>query len=819
MYRRLFISAGLLVALATPASAQVVDTAAIIRNIQQQVESGQMSVEEVLARLQAAGVTVEQVRERLRQAGYPEDLLDRYLVPGAAAGAPALSTAQVEAMLQRLAIPSGELEVAGRAPTLADSIAMDTLALPTVVELPVFGRDLFLRASTEFTPVTMGPVPPNYQLGPGDELVLILTGDIQDIYTLPVTREGFVVIPNVGRVSVNGLTLDQLRNALYTYLGRVYSGIRVGPEATAFFEVSIGALRRNQVYVIGEVERPGQYEVTSVSTVLDALYQSGGPARNGSFRNIQVRRGDRIISTLDIYEYLTRGSAGGDVALNQGDVVHVPIRGRRVQVEGNVMRPGIYEVKGDEGLRALIELAGGVEPEADLRRVQIDRVLPPEQRQPGVGRSLIDVNIAALLDSGGEFVPLEPGDQVYVFAVSKERRNTITLRGSVWSPGVYAYTPGLTLAEVIDRAGGLRDDAYLSRAQIIRLEPLDLSRSMIPVSLLGERDVELREYDEIVVYSVSEFQAQRVVTIHGAVRNPGTYELRDNMTIRDLVLEAGGLTDEAYLLEAEVARIEEQPERPGDLTRIIRVPVDSTYVVSGAGASGGNELRDGEPSAAEFVLDRYDNVFIRSRPGFEPQRTVTITGEVRFPGRYSLQRKDEDLLSLIERAGGLTADAYPGGVRYFRVEHTVGDAGSHMARVNVDLIDMLDYSSDRNRLVLVEGDSIDIPEYITTVQVEGAVLYPTSVIFEAGKGLDYYVGRAGGYARDADSGRTRVEYANGAVQTVSGWFIFKSKPQPEAGARVFVPAKPPTAESEFQFRNMLALLTAITTMVIVIARN
>jgi protein involved in polysaccharide export with SLBB domain len=818
MYRRLFISVGALVALATAAPAQVVDTAAIIREIQQQVASGQMSVEEVLARLQAAGVTVEQVRERLRQAGYPEDLLDRYLVSGGPATAPTLSPAQVEAMLQRLSIPPVETG-AEAAAAVADSVARDTLAVPTLLELPVFGRDLFERASTEFAPLTMGPVPPNYQLGPGDELVLILTGDVQDIYTLPVTREGFVVIPNVGRVSVNGLTLDQLRNALYTYLGRVYSGIRVGPEATAFFEVSIGALRRNQVFVIGEVERPGQYEVTSVSTVLDAMYQAGGPARNGSFRSVQVRRGDRVVSTLDIYEYLTRGSAGGDIALNQGDVVHVPIRGRRVQVEGNVMRPGIYELKGDEGLRALIELAGGVEPEADLRRVQIDRVLPPEQRQPGVGRSLIDVNVAALLDTEGELVPLEPGDEVHVFAVSGERRNTITLRGSVWSPGMYAYASGLTLADVIDRAGGLRDDAYLSRAQIIRMSPLDLSRRMIPVSLLDDLGIELREYDEIVVYSVSEFQARRLVTIHGAVRNPGTYELRDDMTVRDLVLEAGGLTEEAYLLEAEVARIEEQPERPGDLTRIIRVPIDSSYVVSGAAAQGGDGSSNGGTSAAEFTLDRYDNVFIRSRPGFEPQRTVTITGEVRFPGEYSLQRKDEDLLSLIERAGGLTVDAYAGGIRYFRVERPVGQPESHLARINVDLVEMLEDPSGTDRLVLVEGDSIDIPEYITTVQVEGAVLYPTSVIFESGKGLDYYVGRAGGYTRDADSGRTRVEYANGTVQTVSGWFIFSSKPEPEPGARVFVPAKPPTSESEFQFRNMLALLTAITTMVIVIARN
>jgi protein involved in polysaccharide export with SLBB domain len=618
---------------------------------------------------------------------------------------------------------------------------------------------------------------------------------------------------------VNGLTLEQLRNALYTYLGRVYSGIRRGPEATTFFEMSIGTLRRSQVYVIGEAERPGQYEVTSVSTVLDALYRAGGPTRNGSFRNIQVQRGDETVATLDIYEYLTRGSARGDVPLQQGDVIHIPIRGRRVEIDGNVLRPGIYELKGSEGLRALIDLAGGVEPEADLRRVQIDRIVPIEQRQPGIGRSLFDVNVAALLDSEGEFVALEPGDKVYVFAVAEERRNTVTVRGGVWSPGIYAYAPGVTLGDIIDRAGGLKDDAYLSRAQILRLDPVDLTRRVVPVSLTGDLDVELREYDEVVVYAISEFQARRTVTVHGAVEQPGSYELRDGMTIRDLVLEAGGLTDQAYVLQAEVARIRERPEQPGELTEIIQVPLDSSYIVSQAEVGTGDGSSNGAPRAAEFELERYDAVFIRTRPGFDPQRSVTITGEVVFPGTYALQSKDEDLGSLIERAGGLTADAYAAGVRFFRREHAPGRPKPHMARLDVNLVDVLEYPSERNRVVLMDGDSIDVPQYITTVQVEGAVLYPTSVLFAPGQGLDYYIDRAGGYARDADEGRTRVEYANGAVKTVGGWLFFRSKPQPEPGARVFVPAKPLRDPSEFRFRDLVPVLTAITTMVIIIARN
>jgi protein involved in polysaccharide export with SLBB domain len=766
-----------------------VDTAAVIRQLRQGVESGEISPEEIRARLEAAGITVDEVRERLRQAGYPENLLDAYLQPGAEVeGVPSLTPAQIERVLQRLSVPS------------LDPLT-DSLFMPDTV--------------TQFMPVSMGPVPADYRLGPGDELVLILTGDVQNVYALPVTREGFVVVPDVGRVSVNGLTLEGLRSSLYTHLGRVYSGVRRGAEATTFFEVAIATLRRNQVFVIGEVERPAQYEVTSVSTALDALYQAGGPTANGSFRGIEIRRGDRLVATLDIYEYLTRGAATGDISLDQGDVVYVPVRGSHVEIDGNVIRPGIYELKGDEGLRALIDLAGGIVPEADLRRVQIDRILPPEQRRPGVGRSLFDVNVAALLDSEGEIVQLEPGDRVYVFAVSEERRNTVTVRGNVRSPGVFGYAPGLTLGEVIDRAGGLREDTYLGRAQIVRLDPVDLSRRVVPVSLAGERDVELDEFDEIVIYSISEFRDKRYVMIYGAVNGPGVYEFRDDMTVRDLVLMAGGLTGDAYVLEAEVARLIENPDRPGDLTEVVQVPLDSSYVVT----SPGDDSGDGANRAPDFHLQSYDNVFIRSRPGWELQRTVAISGEVRFPGRYSLLRKDETLTELIERAGGLTENASPAGVRFFRIEHVVGYPVPHLARLNVDLVDILAYPSERNRVVLMDGDSVEIPEFIRTVQIDGAVLYPTSVLFEPGRGLDYYVTGAGGYARDADSGKTRVEYSNGAVETVHGWFIFKSKPEPGPGSRIFVPAKSPVTEAQLDFRLLVALFTAVTTVIIVLARN
>ncbi len=813
--------AGLFVALASPLPAQVPDSAAILERLRQELQSGRVSPEEVRARIRAAGLTDQDVRRRLRELGYPESLLDRYLGAGVApAGAPSLSGVQLEQVLRRLSVP----DLGGR--MLFDSLALfgDTLAADTVAlaaglaGLPVFGRSLFERATTQFQPVTMGPVPPNYRLGPGDELVLILSGDVEEIYTLPITREGYAVIPNVGRVSVNGLTMAELRSGLFTYLGRVYSGVMRGPEATTFFDVSIATLRRNQVFVIGEVEKPAAYEVTSVATALQALYQAAGPTEQGSFRNIQIRRGDQTIAVLDIYEYLTRGAATGDISLDQGDVVFVPVRGRRATVDGNVVRPGVYELKEGEGLRALMDLAGGIEPEADLRRVQIDRILPPSQRELGVHRALFDVNVGALLDREGEFVPLEPGDKVYVFAVSEERRNTVTIRGNIWSPGVYERTPEMRLSDLIDKAGGLKDDTYLGRAQIVRLDPLDLSQSVVAIALTGEDDTLLQEYDEVVVYSVADFRERRFVTIYGEVQRPGVYEFQEEMTLRDLVMIAGGLLDNAYVLEAEVARIADEPDETGDLTEVRTVALDSTYVFTawveqrrraGVPPSNGDGV---QATASDFTLQRYDNVFIRRVPGWELQRTVTVTGEVGFPGVYALQRKDERLSDVIERAGGLTSEAYEAAVRFFRRQKTRGQEGDTLSRVNVDLPKVLGSPEGREDLILMDGDSIHIPEYLPTVRVEGAVLFPVSVLYEPGASLDYYVENAGGYARDGDKGRTRVEYANGSVRTVNKFLIFRSKPRPGPGSRVFVPAQPESPAINWQ-----AVTAVLTTSVTVYA--
>ncbi|HEY9426757.1 MAG TPA: polysaccharide biosynthesis/export family protein, partial [Gemmatimonadaceae bacterium] len=375
----------------------------------------------------------------------------------------------------------------------------------------IFGQDMFAERTTQFAPNLAGPVDDSYRLGPGDELVLILTGDVEAAYTLDVTREGFVVIPQVGQLHVANLTLGQLRELLYTRLGRVYSGVRRGANASTKFSVSVARLRTNQVFVVGDVARPGSYRVSSAGTALTALYAAGGPTENGSLRRIEIRRGGQVVDTLDVYDYLLRGDASHDARLESGDIVFVPVHGARVRIVGEVVRPATYEMTKGETLADLILAAGGYSPDASRERVQIERILPPAQRAEG-GRDRVVMDIVAQRGSGeGErrapgsgtdddsnrgdgataangarlpntsagdpldraamAVSLAAGDVVRVFPVTTRIRNRITVAGDVWTPGQQGFTPGMRLSDAIERSGGTKPDVYLGQILVTRLLP------------------------------------------------------------------------------------------------------------------------------------------------------------------------------------------------------------------------------------------------------------------------------------------------------------------------------------------------------------
>lgn len=557
-------------------------------------------------RLQQSGLTPEQVRSRLRASGYPENLLDSYLGMGGAPSGPGATPGTAElAAVQALGLGPVGLGPQGPLDTGMIRWRGDTLEFKS----DVFGVDVFRRSTTQFLPLLSGPVPPDYILGPRDVLVLILTGDVELAYTLQVTREGFIFIPQVGQVFVANLTLEQLRGVLYARLGRVYSGVRRGPNASTQFHVSVANVRANQIYVVGEVAQPGAYQISSLGTVFTALYAAGGLTERANMRQIEVRRLSKTVATLDLYDYLLRGDTHSDVRLETGDVIFVALHGTRVRITGAVLRPAVYELRPGETLADLFRTAGGFRADAALRRVAIHRILPVAERGPGpFPRAVIDVELAAAaapaegrsgtasrpadVPVGGVRVPsvaLENGDSVVVDVVpSLDNSLFVAIAGMVNKPGRYPWREGMTLRDLVLLARGPAVGASLAEAEIARL-PQDRSTGQLAVTL----------------------------------RVP---------------------LDSTYLFERDAS---------------------GRYV-------GPPGLPFSARGAPETVLQPYDNVLILRQPDFDFQRTVVVAGEVRYPGPYSLRAQNERLADVIARAGGLTPQAYPQGIQFVRAANAAG---------------------------------------------------------------------------------------------------------------------------------------------------
>ena len=716
--------AALVVGIATVAQAQnppLPPPSQAASALQQAVQQNPGLADLIRQRITQSGMTPDQIRARLQASGYPPTLLDAYVgaqTPGQPAPVPG---AQEVAAVQSLGLPTMA--------TAGEVLPVDTGLVRAAAggKSGVFGVDVFQRTTTQFLPLLAGPVPADYKLGPGDQLVLILTGDVELAYTLQVTREGFILVPQVGQLFVSNLTLDQLRDLLYARLGRVYSGVRRSPNATTRFDISVANVRANQAYVVGEVAQPGAYQISSLGTVLTALYAAGGVTERANLRAVEVRRFGKVIATLDLYDYLLRGDTKSDIRLETGDVVFVAVHGPRVDLTGAVRRPATYELKAGETLADLIGAAGGFRPEAARERIKIVRVVPPGERgTQATARVAIDVPLAAGLPPGFR---LEDGDVVQVDA----------------------------LADATD------------------------------------------EY---------------VVAVTGMVQQAGRYPWRPGMTVRDLMLLARGPRLGADLREAEIARLPADRAR-GELATTVRVPLDSSYLID-RDSAGRFIGPPGLPFAAsgttpEVPLEPYDNVLILKQPEFELQRTVTIVGEVHYPGAYALKTKGDRLAELIQRAGGLTPQAYADGIRFYR---QVNGAG----RINIDLPNALRDAASRDNVILQPGDSLFIPEYIPSVRVAGAVNAPGSVLYKKGAGLGYYIDAAGGFAYTADKGRASVRYADGEVHTRHKFLFFRSDPVPGPGSEVNVPLKDTSNPTNYAaLFGAIAQILASTVAIIVVA--
>ena len=815
------------------------------------------SPQEIMDRLRQSGLSRSEVQDQLRGAGYDPSMADAYFdMMEGVGGAPTGGTDELVTALGSLGILLRDVEAPfepefGLGLSDADSLAFltDLLDSREVESLPVFGKSFFERTgSFQFQQLENGAVGADYRLGPGDEVILLITGDVEISYSFDVNRSGMILVPDVGQVSVSGLTISDLENRLYDRLGSVYSGISRGGDATTRFDVSLGALRTIAVYVSGEVERPNRYPLSGVATLLEALYAAGGPTEIGSLRRVRVERGQTSLGEFDLYSYFVDGSASGDIRLENGDLVFLPPAESQVAFTGAIRREAIFEILEGETASDLLKFAGGLEPDA-MQIGTVHRTLPPEART--VGFQSVILNFPAGENGEEERAnsfEMFPGDSVtikrvgdpYIVACAKEddddipgavgeeetsiepepcdirqlppsfARNWAEVVGAVWSPGIYQVTPGQSLSDLLESAGGIRPDGFQSIIHVSRINQETGERSLIRTELSSAGAVSIEEFDQVTLFGQDSLLVQDSVSIFGLVLEPGQYPFYDQMTAEDLILQAGGFERGAIPWEAEV--VSPIFDRPGTLSASMNVSLSRDLPYSDASVTWPEESNLPATAARDIPLGAGYEVYIRRLPSYEEVRHVNISGEIRRPGNYVLQTPDERLTSVIERAGGLTEDAYVDGGRLTRGGVPVGTNFQSALAGNIE-----------DDLVLSDEDEIAIPVYDPTILVEGAVAFESRMRFRVGMDLSEVIQNAGGYIYDADAGRVSVEYLNGQRATVKKTlWLFKSNPEIQPGSRITVPLKSATPDSGFDWNTALsatlATLSAFATVYIAVIR-
>lgn len=698
-----------------------------------------------------------------------------------------------------------------------DSIQIDFPDIPEkrgeYNEVKIYGHDMFDSRDLSFEPNMNLATPQNYRLGPGDEVIIDIWGASEDNIRAEISPDGSIIISQLGPVHLNGMTVAEANRHVKNIFARKYAG--VGTETD--ISLTLGNIRSIQVDVMGEVTTPGSYRLSPFSNVFHALYSAGGINDIASLRNIYVVRNGKKIADTDLYEYLFKGTQKGNIRLQEGDIIMVPAYSQLVGVEGNVKRPMYYEMKPSESLAKLIDYAGGFAGDAYSDVVRI-------QRLNGLENELYTVEKADYPS-----YLLRDGDIVTIGQVNNKFANKVELMGAVNRPGTYALGKDIkTLKSLLKKAEGLAEDAYLDRALIYREKP-DRSLEVVAVNI-GDvmngsvADIALKKNDIIKVANVNEITEKGDLTINGFVTFPGQYPYAEGMTVEDLVLQAGGLREGASTARVEVAR------------RIIdQNATDATNQIAEVFTFG---MKDGiaVDGKAGFLLKPYDVVQIRRSPTYSAQEEVTIAGQVLFPGKYVLQSRNERISEVMKRAGGLLESAYVKGaylkrqmtedqkrqieeaMRMARMNAEKGDSielrelelakNADTYNVGIDLQKAVENPGSTYDFVLQAGDELNVPEYQSTVQISGQVLFPNTVVFVPGKKMKYYIEQAGGYNQKAKKGDTYVVYMNGSVAKAKG-----STPI-EPGCRIVVPEK---ENKKFDWTPVLSIIGTLSSLTSVAA--
>ena len=668
----------------------------------------------------------------------------------------------------------------------------------------VFGRNIFNTRNLTFEPNVNIATPPNYRLGPGDEVVIDIWGASQNTIRQQISPDGTINLEQLGPVFLSGMTVDRAQQYLTDELRKIYS------DQSNQIRVTLGNTRTIQINVMGEVVQPGTYALSAFSTVFHALYRAGGVSNIGSLRNVKVSRGGKIVATVDVYQFIMQGKTRDDIRLEEGDVIIVPAYDALVQITGNVKRPMRYEMKKDETLSTLLKYAGGFTSDAYTKSLRI-------VRQNGK-----EYQVNTVDDTDYSVCKMHDGDVVTAEAILDRFTNKLEVRGAVYRPGIYELGGKLnTVRELVEKADGLMADAFTGRAVLYR-ERENKTREVKQIDIRAimdgtQPDIPLQKNDVLYIPSIHDLEDLGNVQIYGEVAHPGDYPYADNMTLEDLVITAGGLRESASVVRVDVARRIKDPkstESSATIGQTFSFGLKDGFVV------------DGEPG---FTLQPYDQVFVRRSPGYSAQQNVTVNGEVLYGGTYALTTKSERISSVIAKAGGATPFAYVKGAKLTRVANEeeirrmqdvvtllrrqVGDAMIDSLGINVkntftvgiDLEAALANPGSDADIVLREGDVITVPEYNNTVKIDGAVMMPNTVSYKEGESVKYYISQAGGYGQNAKKSKKFIIYMNGQIAEVKG----SGKSQIEPGCEIIVPSK---RKKQINIGNVIGLASSITSL-------
>ena len=656
-------------------------------------------------------------------------------------------------------------------------------------ENQVFGRNIFNTRNLTFEPSVNLATPPNYRLGPGDEVIIDIWGTSQNTIRQQISPDGTINIEKIGPVNLSGMTVSEANEYLKRVLGKTYSGLDA-PDGTLEIRLTLGNARTIQINVMGEVVQPGTYALSSFSTVFHALYRAGGVNEIGSLRNVQVTRNGKTVAKVDVYDFIMKGKTQDDIRLQEGDVIIVPAYEALVQISGNVKRPMKFEMKKNETLATLINYAGGFSADAYTRSLRVVRQNGEEY----------EINTVKEIDYSA--YPMRNGDVVTAEAILNRFTNKLEVRGAVYRPGIYQLNGEInTVRALVNEAKGLTGDAFTNRA-VLQREREDLTTEIISVDVRSimagtSPDIPLQKNDILYIPSIHDLEDRGDVTIFGEVAKPDSYSYSDNMTLEDLIIRAGGLRESASTVRVDVSRRIKDPK--------------STHSTDSIGQMFTFALKDGFVIDGEqgFTLQPYDQVFVRRSPGYQAQQNVQVTGEVIFSGTYAMTTTEERLSDLVKKAGGATSKAYLRGAKLIRVANDeekkrMRDVIDLMNRqfgkammdsldirvedtftVGIDLEKAVANPGSEYDLVLREGDVLSVPKLNNTVKVNGAVMMPNTVGYLSDKNANYYLDQAGGYALNAKKSKKFVIYMNGQVARIKG----RSKDKIEPGCEIIVPSK------------------------------